>query len=94
LVVCNDVLEHVEPERLAAVLQHLRDLTWRGGYFTVATRESNKWLSDGRNAHLIIESVAWWRAQMIGVGFEMAGCVASVEKHDPAVTRGAVYWVR
>jgi 2-polyprenyl-3-methyl-5-hydroxy-6-metoxy-1,4-benzoquinol methylase len=60
LVVCTDVLEHIEPELLDAVLDDLKRLTKRVGFFTIATRPAKKVLSDGRNAHLIQESHKWW----------------------------------
>lgn len=60
LVVCTDVLEHVEPERLDRVLRHLDVLARRIIFLVVATRPSNKTLSDGRNAHLIVEPAEWW----------------------------------
>jgi 2-polyprenyl-3-methyl-5-hydroxy-6-metoxy-1,4-benzoquinol methylase len=60
LVVCTDVLEHVEPERLEPVLDHLRRLTRRALFAAVATRPAKKTLADGRNAHLIQEPAEWW----------------------------------
>jgi len=60
LVVCTDVLEHIEPDQLSAVLDHLRDLTLKVGLFNVATRRAHKTLPDGRNTHLIVEPIDWW----------------------------------
>jgi 2-polyprenyl-3-methyl-5-hydroxy-6-metoxy-1,4-benzoquinol methylase len=60
LVVCSDVLEHIEPECLDAVLDHLQQLTRKVGYFVIATRKAHKLLPNGRNAHLIIENREWW----------------------------------
>lgn len=61
LVVCTSVLEHIEPECLDAVLDNLQFLTWKMIYLVVATEiDSEHWLSDGRNAHLITESWEWW----------------------------------
>ena len=60
LVCCIDVLEHIEPELLDNVLDHLRDLSPKWGFFTVHTGPARKTLSDGRNAHLIQEPPAWW----------------------------------
>ncbi len=60
LVVCGDVLEHVEPECLYAVMSDLRDLAKRAVFLVVATRPAKKVLADGRNAHLIVEPAAWW----------------------------------
>ena len=60
VVVCTDVLEHIEPEMLGDVLDHLKSLVKRKGFFIIATRPAKKTLSDGRNAHLIIEDAKWW----------------------------------
>lgn len=69
LVVCTDVLEHVEPEKLDTVLRHLKVLARKAVFVVIATRPSNKTMADGRNAHLIVESAEWWQARMVGVGF-------------------------
>lgn len=68
LVVCTDVLEHIEPEKLLSVLQHLKALAMRALLLVIATRPSNKTLTDGRNAHLILESGAWWAQQIEAAG--------------------------
>ena len=68
LVVCTDVLEHVEADRLDTVLAHLKTLARKAILLVVNLGEANKVLSDGRNAHLIIESQEWWRAKIAGAG--------------------------
>ncbi|KAF0224169.1 MAG: hypothetical protein FD176_1329 [Rhodospirillaceae bacterium] len=60
LVTCIDVLEHIEPELLDNVLDHLAALTRRFGLFTVHTGPAVKVLADGRNAHLIQQDERWW----------------------------------
>lgn len=60
LVVCIDVLEHIEPDLLDNVLDDLMMLTNRWGFFTVHTGPAVKTLSDGRNAHLIQRPASWW----------------------------------
>lgn len=60
LVFCIDVLEHIEPEYLDNVLKHIRSLTTRAAFFTIATREARKTLPDGRNSHLILKSAREW----------------------------------
>ncbi len=60
LVVCIDVLEHIEPDYLDAVLDHLKAKTLKHAFFTVHTGPAVKTLSDGRNAHLIQEGAGWW----------------------------------
>ncbi len=60
LVICTDVLEHIEPELLDNVLEDLARCARRAAYVTVATRPAKKFLADGRNAHLIIQDREWW----------------------------------
>lgn len=60
LVVCSDVLEHIEPSCLGDVLQHLHSKTVKALFVDVATRPASKILADGRNAHLIQEKPLWW----------------------------------
>lgn len=60
LVVCTDVLEHVEPLCLPDVLMHLAKLTQVAFYFQIATRPAKRILSDGRNAHLMIRDPYFW----------------------------------
>lgn len=60
LVVCTDVMEHIEPECLDAVLDDIRRLSIKGVFLTVATRPAVKTLEDGRNAHLIQQNADWW----------------------------------
>lgn len=60
LVTCIDVLEHIEPDKLMAVLNDLRRVVKQVGYFVVSTTPSSKTLPDGRNAHLIQKHQQWW----------------------------------
>lgn len=64
LVVCNDVLEHVEPVHLNAVIRHIAEKTKRKAFLTISTVPSTKTLEDGRNAHLIIKQGTWWREKL------------------------------
>jgi len=60
LVVCTDVLEHIEPENLDDVLDDIAAKTNITAFLNIATRPAVKILADGRNAHLIQETVDWW----------------------------------
>jgi hypothetical protein len=60
MVCCIDVLEHIEPECLDAVLDHLEELTEVILFATVHTGPAGKNLPDGRNAHLIQQPMEWW----------------------------------
>ena len=65
LVICGDVLEHIEPECLEDVLDDLKRLTKNTIVFLIDTHAANKHLPDGRNAHAIIESPEWWIPHLI-----------------------------
>jgi hypothetical protein len=60
IVVCTDVLEHIEPECLDDVLDDLKRVVQKKGFLVIATRPAEKFLPDGRNAHLIQQSSGWW----------------------------------
>lgn len=60
LVVCIDVLEHIEPEFIDDVLDHLEELAQKFLFATVHTGPAGKVLPDGRNAHLIQKPAEWW----------------------------------
>lgn len=64
LVCCFDVLEHVEPEKLFLVLDDLRRVTLKVGYFTIHMGAAQKKLPDGRNTHLIQRDKKWWAKKL------------------------------
>jgi hypothetical protein len=64
LVISTDVLEHIEPDHLGAVLLDMRRVTRKMGYFVIHTGPASKTLPDGRNTHLIQRGEAWWRKNL------------------------------
>lgn len=60
VVVCTDVLEHIEEDKLDAVLSHIKSLTRRVVFFQVSTRLASKTLPDGRNTHINLHNKDWW----------------------------------
>lgn len=60
MVACIDVLEHIEPECLDSVLDHLVQLTEAVAFLTVHTGPAKKTLPDGRNAHINQQPMQWW----------------------------------
>lgn len=60
IVVCTDVLEHIEPDKLPYVLADLKRCVRICGYFVIHTGPSSKVLADGRNTHLIQNGKEWW----------------------------------
>jgi len=84
LLVCTDVLEHIEPDCLADVLKDIHRCTKKVAFLLVATRPALKFLSDGRNAHLIQQPYSWWKESFKEAGF--------LEKHHQETT-GAFFVV-
>jgi hypothetical protein len=64
LVYSRDVLEHIEPEQIDSVLQKLFTIGQKYQHHLIACHPAKKGLSDGRNAHLIIEQPEWWKQKI------------------------------
>lgn len=69
LVVCTDVLEHVEPDLLDNVLKHIYAVGRKGAYLVIARKASNKVLPDGRNSHLIQAGMDFWGPKVEAMGY-------------------------
>ena len=63
-VVSTDVMEHIEPECLDSVLKHIHSKTKKLFYCSISTTKAAKTLSDGRNAHLIVENLGFWSTKI------------------------------
>ena len=59
IVYSSDVLEHVEPNEIKQTLKNLFNIS-KYQYHYIACHLAKKSLSDGRNAHLIVEDGDWW----------------------------------
>lgn len=84
LVICGDVLEHVEPQHLDAVFDDIARCTRRFAFLVVATRPAQKALADGRNAHLCQFPANRWLSYVLP-RFEvkyMADHLRALEKPD------------
>lgn len=60
LVAAVDVLEHIEPECITDVLEHIASLAKKAVFLSVHTSDAKKTLPDGRNAHLIQMPMEMW----------------------------------
>jgi len=80
LVVCTDVLEHIELDRLDTVLRHLRMLARKAVFAVVSTVETAKTLPDGRNAHILLQDATWWPSKMAEAGFTVRPAPESARK--------------
>jgi hypothetical protein len=64
IVFCGDVLEHIEPQCIDAVIGDLASLTKRLLIACIATEPAKKTLPDGRNAHLSVHHHEWWLSKL------------------------------
>lgn len=65
LVVCTDVLEHIEPELLDSVLAHMVSMTDKRLLFCISTKlAKTHLLPDGRNPHLSHHDATWWKDKL------------------------------
>lgn len=87
LTVCTDVLEHVEPDKLDQVLDHIYRLSALAAYIVIATRPANAVLPDGRNAHLIVQDAQWWQDKL-------ASCGWRITRRETEGEREARFWLK
>ncbi len=64
LVVCTDVLEHIEPDKLNFVLDDLKRCVKKVGYLVISTRTAVKTYANGKNTHSIIQGADWWSKKL------------------------------
>lgn len=60
LVICTDVLEHLEEDQVSDVLDEIFGYATRAVFLTICTRPAKKKLPDGRNCHLTVQPREWW----------------------------------
>lgn len=64
MIISTDVLEHIEYDKIDEVLQKLKRISNKIQYHLIACHKASKILSDGRNAHLIVEAPDWWKEKI------------------------------
>ena len=64
MVVCCDVLEHVEEEFVVATLDKLKELSRKAFFAVIALRPSNKVFSNGDNTHITLLSAEEWMERL------------------------------
>ena len=64
LVFSNDVLEHIEPEYVTNVLEHINSLAEKFIWLRIDTNPARKTLLDGRNAHISLNTSDWWKREI------------------------------
>ena len=60
VVICLDVLEHIEIESIDSVLNDIKRLTSHFCYLVIDLQPAVKTLKDGRNAHILLAPHDWW----------------------------------
>lgn len=63
-IVCTDVMEHVEEDKVDITLETLDRLAKWGIFFNIDTAPSKSFLPDGRNTHITIHPSSWWYAKL------------------------------
>lgn len=64
-VISTDAIEHIEPRYLDETLSLISDRMGHYGFFRIACHPAKKYLPDGRNCHLTVQSPAWWREKIL-----------------------------
>lgn len=80
MVVCVDVMEHVEEKYHDVVLEDISKLTKKHVLLTICPVEAKKVLSDGRNAHICIAGPSYWLPKICKYfePVQMANCIEGV----------------
>lgn len=91
LVVCTDVLEHIESDRIDAVLRHLEQVTRRALFVVVSLVPTAKTLSDGRQAHILLRPVAWWQFVFESHHFKLSRTITGRDPTKDHKQYAAVY---
>ena len=60
VLICTDVLEHIEPDTINNVLKHIGNLTEHICFLVIDLMPAVKTLPDGRNAHILLRPTGWW----------------------------------
>lgn len=71
MVASVDVMEHIEPDCLDAVLDHMASLAGKILFVAISMTPAKRTLSDGRNTHLVIQRPEFWRPKFEARGLEV-----------------------
>ena len=64
VVVCTDVMEHVEPECVDSVLAHVFSLTQKAAVFSICCEVGSRLLVNGKPAHCSVHPAGWWVSKL------------------------------
>lgn len=60
LVLCIDVMEHIDESAVDRTLDKILSLAKKAVYFSIATRDAHARLATGESAHCTIKPAEWW----------------------------------
>jgi hypothetical protein len=63
-VLCLDVLEHLEGEELNVCISNCLSRANKFVFFGISTRLAKKCLPDGRNCHITVQPLEWWKEKV------------------------------
>lgn len=63
LVLCSDVMEHLDEAEISGVMAHIKSLG-RRALMAVDTKVANTVLPNGENAHATVQAPRWWLQRM------------------------------
>ncbi len=66
-VICTDVLEHCPEPDLSWIVEEIFGYATRFVFLAIACYPARKRLPDGRNAHITIKPLEWWRMLVTGI---------------------------
>jgi hypothetical protein len=64
MVVCCDVLEHVEPAYIDAVVQDVMQHARKVALLAIACRPGKRVLANGKPDHITVQPPAWWAKRL------------------------------
>lgn len=103
MVICVDVMEHVEEEYHDIVMEDISKLAEKFVLFTICPIEAKKVLSDGRNAHICIAGPSYWLPKICKYfePIQVANCVEGLagfyvmcrsKKQTPVINQIGTKW--
>jgi len=91
LVVCTDVLEHVEEQCVDAFLEHLAQLCRRRLFVVIGLKPTDKTLPDGRQAHITLRPPHVWRQAIEAAGFDFVQWITGQDLAETLKHFGAIF---
>lgn len=71
MIISFDVLEHIEPEYIDKTIDLLHNKCTKILHLLIACHPAKRFLGNGKNAHLIIETPEWWKKKFVREGWKI-----------------------